>query len=58
MFEHTNPNIKCTVSSCAHFKNQACTLNEIQVGCCQTKGDGGRDTRGAPFQWGSTTSCH
>ena len=31
-----NPSIKCSVSSCAYHNGQqnACTLNEIKVGCC------------------------
>ena len=35
MINQTNPSIKCTVNSCAHHKDQRCTLNEIQVGHCQ-----------------------
>ena len=34
MYEQTNPSIKCSVNSCTYHKNQHCTLNEIQVGCC------------------------
>ena len=58
MYDQANPSIKCTVSICAHFKNQACTLNEIQVGCCQSKVDCCQDTKCASFQLGSTNSCH
>lgn len=58
MYQQANPSIKCTVSSCAHFKDQSCTLNEIQVGCCQSKVGCCQDTECASFQLGSTNSCH
>ncbi len=58
MYEQPNPSIKCTVSSCAHHKNQSCTLNEIQVGCCQKKVGCCQDTECASFQLGTTNSCH
>ena len=35
MMNQTNPSIKCSVNSCTYHKDQRCTLNEIQVGCCQ-----------------------
>ena len=58
MLNQTNPSIRCTVNSCTYHKDQHCTLNEIQVGCCQSKVDCCQDTKCASFQLGSTNSCH
>ena len=58
MFEQTNPSIKCTVNSCAHHKNQRCTLNEIQVGCCQNSVCDCKVTECASFKLGDHgTTC-
>lgn len=36
--ETVNHNIQCSVGSCAHHAGQKnyCTLNSIQVGCCES----------------------
>ena len=52
MFDQTNPSIKCNVSSCAHHKNQSCTLNEIQVGCTQNSVGNCKETECSSFQLG------
>ena len=58
MFDQTNPSIKCNVSSCAHHKNQSCTLNEIQVGCTQNSVGNCKETECSSFQLGDHgTSC-
>ena len=50
MFNQTNPSIKCTVNSCAHYKDQRCTLNEIQVGHCQNSVCNCKETECASFK--------
>lgn len=58
MFNQTNPSIKCTVNSCAHYKDQRCTLNEIQVGHCQNSVCDCKETECASFKLGDHgTSC-
>lgn len=52
MLDQTNPSIKCTVNSCAYHKNQHCTLNEIQVGCCQNTVAAPKETECASFKLG------
>ena len=52
MFDQTNPSIKCTVNSCAHHKDAHCTLNEIQVGCCQSSVSNCENTECASFKLG------
>ena len=32
--ENINKNIECSVNSCAYHRDHHCTLNAIQVGCC------------------------
>jgi hypothetical protein len=51
---NANPSIKCSVSSCSyHNCNQnACTLNEIKVGCCQSNVSKCEATECASFQLG------
>ena len=58
MFEQTNPSIKCSVNSCTHYKNQRCTLNEIQVGHCQNSVCNCQETECASFKLGDHgTAC-
>ena len=58
MFDQTNPSIKCTVNSCAHHKDAHCTLNEIQVGCCQSSVSNCENTECASFKLGDHgTNC-
>ena len=61
MFNDTNPSIKCSVNSCAHHKDQRCTLNEIQVGCCQSHVGACKETECASFclgDHGTSCGCH
>ena len=54
-----NPSIKCSVSSCAYHNGQqnACTLNESKVGCCESNvGDCG-ETECASFKLGDHGTC-
>ena len=58
MFDQTNPSIKCSVNSCAHHKDAHCTLNEIQVGCCQSSFSNCENTECASFKLGDHgTNC-
>ena len=49
-----NPSIKCTVNSCAYHcaEQQACSLNEIKVGCCDPSVTSCASTECASFQLG------
>ena len=49
-----NPSIKCSVSSCAYHNGQqnACTLNEIKVGCCESNVCDCGETECASFKLG------
>lgn len=58
--EKVNPSIKCTVNSCAYHNNQAqaCTLNEIRVGCCDSNVGKCEETECASFKLGNHgTQC-
>ena len=58
--EKANPSIKCSVNSCAYHNGQAqaCTLNEIKVGCCGTNVGNPAETECASFKLGDHgTSC-
>ena len=58
MYEQTNPSIKCSVNSCTYHKNQHCTLNEIQVGCCAENVGKPEGTECASFKLGDHgTKC-
>ena len=58
MLNQTNPSIKCTVNSCSHYKDQRCTLNEIQVGHCQNSVCDCKETECASFKLGDHgTAC-
>lgn len=52
--ERSNPSIKCSVNSCAYHngQTQACTLNEIKVGCTQTNVGKCDQTECASFKLG------
>ena len=54
-----NPNIKCSVSSCAYHSGQqnACTLSEIKVGCTKPEVADCTATECASFQLGSHGTC-
>ena len=54
-----NPSIKCSVSSCAYHNGQqnACTLNEIKVGCCDPSVTNCASTECASFELGNNGSC-
>ena len=54
-----NPSIKCSVSSCAYHNGQqnACTLNEIKVGCCESNGCDCGETECASFKLGDHGTC-
>jgi len=56
--QSTNPSIKCSVNSCTYHKDAHCTLNEIQVGCCQNCVGEKQNTECASFQLGDHgTNC-
>lgn len=58
MMEQTNPSIRCSVNSCTYHKDQHCTLNEIQVGCCQSNVGKAGETECASFKLGTHgTQC-
>ncbi len=52
--EKTNPSIKCSVNSCAYHngQTQACTLDTIKVGCCDSSVSCCTDTECASFKLG------
>lgn len=55
-----NPSIKCTVNSCAYHcaEQQACSLNEIKVGCCDSNVCNCAETECASFKLGDHgTNC-
>ena len=54
-----NPNIKCSVNSCAYHNGQAqaCTLNEIKVGCCDSNVCNPAETECASFKLGDHGSA-
>ena len=49
---NANPSIKCSVASCAHHNSQknACSLNEIRVGCSCANVDSCGSTECASFK--------
>lgn len=58
-----NPSIKCSVNSCAYHDGQAqaCTLNEIKVGCCDSNVCNCTETECASFKLGdhgTDCGCH
>ena len=58
--EKSNPSIKCTVNSCAYHngQSQACTLDEIKVGCCDANVGKCEETECASFKLGDHgTNC-
>lgn len=58
--DQSNPCIKCTVSSCAYHnsKDQACTLQSIQVGYCNSHVANPGETECASFKLGNHgTQC-
>ena len=61
MMDHTNanPSIKCSVASCAYHNGQqnACTLNEIKVGCCDATVADCTSTECASFKLGDHGAC-
>ncbi len=52
---NVNPSIKCSVSSCSYHNNtkNACTLNEISVGCSQSQVSNCKATECSSFQLGT-----
>ena len=54
-----NPSIKCSVSSCAYHNGQenACTLNEIKVGCCESNVCDCGETECTSFKLGDHGTC-
>ena len=54
-----NPSIKCSLSSCAYHNGQqnACTLNEIKVGCCESNVCDCGETECASFKLGDHGTC-
>ena len=60
MTMNANPSIKCSVASCAYHNcdHNACTLNEIMVGCTQASVSRCDSTECASFQLGNKgTNC-
>ena len=58
--EKSNPSIKCSVNSCAYHNGQAqaCTLDTIKVGCCDTNVANCAETECASFKLGDHgTQC-
>ena len=56
---NANPIIKCTVSSCAYHSGtqQACTLDEIKVGCTNSEVSNCAGTECASFKLGDHGTC-
>ena len=56
---NANPSIKCSVASCAYHNGQinACTLNEIKVGCCSSEVANCESTECASFKLGDHGAC-
>ena len=55
---NTNKSIECSVNSCAYHRDHHCTLNAIQVGCCDANVGKCEQTECASFRLGDHgTGC-
>lgn len=56
--ENINKSIECSVNSCAYHRDHHCTLNAIQVGCCDANVGKCEQTECASFRLGDHgTGC-